>query len=64
MSLRRQLREIERERQELLKRDERLCNDLKWHLANAVMVAQLADHVVSLVGWIFGKRHRRRAPRR
>jgi hypothetical protein len=59
MSWRSQLREIQRERQVLLRRDLRLRTDLKWQLAYASMLILVAGRLVSLVRRLGGPRRRR-----
>ncbi len=64
MSWRKELRDIGRERDKLIRRDIRLRTDLKWQFAHTLMYFQLADQIFSVVGRLVGGRRGRRAKKR
>lgn len=57
MSRKNDLRQIQRERASLLRKDERLRNDLRWQFTSLFMYMELADRLVSLLArLIVGRR--------
>jgi hypothetical protein len=64
VSWRKELRAIQQERSDLIRRDALLRMDLKWKVANALMYVQIADRVFSLIGRLIGGRRARRSPGR
>jgi hypothetical protein len=64
MSWRKELREIRRERDELMRRDAVLRKDLKWQFANVLVYVLIADQIVSLIGRLIGGQPPRRTPGR
>jgi hypothetical protein len=60
MSWRKELREIRRERDDLMRRGTELRRDLKWQFANALVYFLIADQVVSLIGRLIGGQPPRR----
>jgi hypothetical protein len=64
MSLRGELRQVRRERSDLIRRDVLLCEELEWQSAHLLMYAQIADQLFSLVGWLVRGRRERRSSKR
>ena len=64
MSWRKELREIRRERNDLMRRDVLLRADLKWRFANVLMYVEIADQVASLAGRLVSGQRARRTRRR
>jgi hypothetical protein len=64
MSLRKGLREIRRERNDLIRRNALLRTELKTQFANVLMYVQIADQLFSLVGRLVGGRRARHTRRR
>jgi hypothetical protein len=57
MSRKNDLRQIQREKASLLRKDERLRGDLRWQFASLFMYVELADRLVSLLArLIVGRR--------
>jgi len=64
MSWRRELGEIRRERDDLIRREAQLRTDLEWRFGPVLLYGQIALQLFSLVGRIVnGRRARRRLKR-
>ena len=64
MSLRKELREIRRERNDLIQRNVLLRAEFKMQFDNVLMYVQIADQLISVVGRLIGGRRARHRLRR
>ena len=64
MSLRKELREIRRERNALIQRNVLLRAEFKMQFDNVLMYVQIADQLISVVGRLIGGRRARHRLRR